>query len=102
MKPSNDREAISLILDGLTTAGCNVTRVADDTWNPEDQTDVTTVAEAVDLVCGVDEAVVYLDLPDGAETHIYFVLGNDPEEVASDYGVSLSPYIDPIVNPWWE
>ena len=105
MKPSNDREAITLILDGLTEKGCKVTQVADDTWNPDDLTDVSTVAEAVDLVCGVDEAVVYLDLPEGDEnksSFIYFVLGNDPEEVACDHGVNLSRYIDPIVNPWWE
>lgn len=105
MKPSNDREAVTLILNGLTEKGCKVTEVCEDTWNRDDLTPVNSVQEAVDLVTGVDEAVVYLDLPTGAErdsTFIYFVLGNDPEEVACDYGVSLSPYIDPIVNPWWE
>lgn len=104
MKPSNDKEAITLILKGLTKAGCKVTSVCEDSWNPNDLTAVSSVTEAVDMVTRVDEAVVYLDLPEGAEresTFIYFVLGNDPEEVACDYGVSLSPYIDPIVEPWW-
>lgn len=104
MKPSNDREAITLILEGLEKVGCKVTKVADDTWCPNELTGVSNVAEAVDLVCGVDEAVVYLDMPADAkreESFIFFVLGNDPEEVACDYGVSLMPYIDPIVNPWW-
>lgn len=104
MKPSNDREAITLILEGLTKAGCKVTEVCDDTWNKDVLTTVDSIEEAVNLVTGVDEAVVYLDLPAGAEresTFIYFVLGNEPEEVACDHGVSLSPYIDPIVTPWW-
>ncbi len=102
VKPSNDREAVTLILEGLTKVGCKVTEVADDTWNPDDLTQVSTVAEAVDLVMGVDEAHVYLDLPNGKSSFIYFVLGNDPEEVACDHGVNLSEFIDPIVEPWWE
>jgi hypothetical protein len=104
MKPSTDREAITLILEGLEAKGCKVTQVADDTWNPDELTTVNSVSEAVDLVTGVDEAVVYLDLPEGAErdqTFAFFVLGNDPEEVLNDHGVSLSPYVDPIVEPWW-
>lgn len=104
MKPSNDREAITLILNGLTEAGCKVVSVCEDSWSPNDLTPVSSVEQAVELVTGVDEAVVYLTLPPGAtreSTFIFFVLGNDPEEVACDYGVSLSPYIDPIVDPWW-
>ncbi len=101
MKPSNDREAITLILDGLTNVGCKVTSVGDDTWNPEETQEVSSVQEAVDLVTNVDEAIVYVDLPDGRTSFIFFVLGNDPEEVACDHGVNLSEYIDPIVRPWW-
>ncbi len=101
MKPSNDREAITLILDGLTNVGCKVTSVGDDTWNPEETQEVSSVQEAVDLVTNVDEAIVYVDLPDGRTSFIFFVLGNDPEEVACDHGVNFSEYIDPIVRPWW-
>lgn len=101
MRPSNDREAVTLILDGLTSLGMKVTSVCDDTWNPNETTDVSTVAEAVDLVMGVDEATVYITNLDGKESFIYFVLGNDPEEVACDYGVSLDPHLSNIVDPWW-
>lgn len=101
MRPSNDREAITLILKGLTEVGCKVTEVCDDTYCPEELTPVNSIEEAVDLVTGVDEAVAYLDLPDGRSSFIYFVLGNDPEEVACDHGVNLSEFIDPIVEPWW-
>lgn len=102
MKPSNDREAVTLILSGLTAKGCTVTDVMDDTWCPDELTPVTTVAEAVDLVMGVDDSYVYLNMPDGSPNWIRFVNGNEPEEVACDYGVSLSPFIDPITCPWWE
>lgn len=27
--------------------------------------------------------------------------GNDPDEVVCDYGVSLSPVIDPLTESWW-
>lgn len=101
MKPSNDREAMQLILDGITARGCKVTQVCQDNWNPDELENVTTTTEAVDLVMEVDEAVVYVDLPDGTTTWIFFVLGNCPEEVACDHGVNLSEYIDPIVHPWW-
>ena len=103
MRPSNDREAMTLILDGIEKRGCKVRQVQQDSWNPEELDDVETVKEAVDLVMEVDEAVVFVDLPGGdASTWIFFVLGNSPEEVACDHGVSLSEYIDPITRCWWE
>lgn len=101
MKPTNDKEAITLILDGLIAAGCKPVNV----WDGEELTPVTNTEEAVPVICNLDEAVLNLVLPADADrtgSHIYFVLGNEPEEVACDYGVSLSPYLDPIVNPWWE
>lgn len=108
MKPSNDREAITLILNGLAEKGWITYMVQDDTWNPdpEENTRVNTVAEAVDVVMGVDEAFVYLtrDLDtvnEGPDAYIYFVLGNEPEEVAADMTTNLSPDIDPIIDPWW-
>lgn len=106
MKPSNDREAISLILSGMVEAGCIITGVVDDTWNMSDVTEASAPEEATDLVTAVDEAYVYLtapvDTPLGP-THgwVRFVLGNDPEEVAADYTVSLSKFLEPIVRPWW-
>lgn len=105
MKPSNDHEAMTLILQGLEDRGCKVTHVIEDNWNPDDVTPVSSIKEAVELLDNLDEGVVWIDLPSGGErenSFIFFVLGNDPEEVACDYGVSLSPYIDPIVDPWWE
>jgi hypothetical protein len=104
MKPSNDREAISLIIDGLIERGCKPTASRD---GDSEDLPYTDKESALDWLTSCDESVLFVDLPldaasEHTSSHIYFVLGNDPEEVACDYGVSLSPYLDPITNPWWE
>jgi hypothetical protein len=99
MRPSNDREAITLILEGLVNAGHTITAVIDDTWNKDEKTYTSDVTEAVSLCTGVDEAFVLLD---NESQWIYFVLGNDPEEVASNYTVGLDPDLSNIVDPWWD
>jgi hypothetical protein len=49
-----------------------------------------------------DDGYLLVTLPDGTSTsHVYFVYGNDPEEVACDYGVSLEPVIGPLTESWW-
>lgn len=102
MKPSTDKEAITLILTGLTDAGWTVTEVADDTWNTDERTKVYDIGTAVDMVMEVDEAYVFLDGPNPRGQYIYFVLGNDPEEVAADYTIGLDPHLSNITDPWWE
>ena len=49
-----------------------------------------------------DDSTLYVRLPDGTESFIYFVLGNEPEEVICDHGVSLSPVLDPLTSAWWD
>ena|SRR3982751_2756956 len=104
MKPSNDREAVTLILQGLEAEGWNTYMVQDDTYDrdPANNSKVDNVAQAVDLVMGVDEAFVYLlRKDDGRQGYIYFVLGNEPEEVACDYTTNLDPELNNITDPWW-
>lgn len=101
-KPSSDRAAISRIIDGLIERGCTPTMSRD---GENEDLPYTSKKEALDWLTSCDEGVLFVDLPEGAErssSFIYFVLGNSPEEVACDYGVALSPYLDPIINPWWE
>lgn len=97
MKPSNDREAISLIIDGLIERGCTptVSRDGENEDLPYNDKD-----EALDWLTSCDESVLFVDLPNGQESYIYFVLGNSPEEVASNGAVSIEPYLDPITKPW--
>lgn len=98
MKPSNDREAISLIIDGLIERGCTptVSRDGENEDLPYNDKD-----EALDWLTSCDESVLFVDLPNGQESYVYFVLGNSPEEVASNGDVSIEPYLDPITEPWW-
>ena len=98
MKPSNDREAITLILEGLIERGCEIILSID---GEREQLPFTDVTSAVAWVTSCDDGSVWVNTPDGQESFVYFVLGNDPEEVACDHGVNLSQYIDPIVEPWW-
>lgn len=108
MKPSNDTEAITLILQGLADKGWRCYMVQDDTWNsdPADNVMISTIEQAVEVCTGVDEAFAYFlhgdDVADdGPSAWIHFVLGNDPEEVASNYTTNMDPDLDNIVKPWW-
>lgn len=104
MKPSNDREAVSLIIDGLIERKVTI-RTARDGEN-EDMDWNGDKEEFLDHLMSCDEGVMFVTIPEADEgtghSFLYLVYGNDPEEVVCDHGVSLSPYLDPIVNPWWE
>jgi|SRR5690606_5985257 len=105
MKPSSDREAITLIIEGLIERGVTPTLCRD---GDSQDTPFTDVDSAVDWLTSCDESVLFVDLPEPdpasgiGSSYVYFVLGNDPEEVACDFGVSMSPYLDPIIDPWWK
>lgn len=98
MKPSNDREAISLIIDGLIERGCVITNVWD---GAQEKLPYTDKDEAVDWLTSCDDSTMEVTTPEGQESWVYFVLGNEPEEVACDMGVNILPYLDPITEPWW-
>lgn len=100
MKPSNDREAISLIIDGLIEKGLTI-RTARDGEN-DDMKWNGNKKEFLDHLMSCDEGVMFVGLPDGERKgYVYFVFGNDPEEVASDFTVNLEEYLNPIIDPWW-
>lgn len=108
MIPQNDREAISLIIDGLIAKGVKPTMSRDGAGEDLPYTDKDS---ALDWLTSCDDSVLFVSLPEGyvdpeqpevKSSHIYFVLGNEPIEVACDSGVTLSPFLDPIVNPWWD
>jgi hypothetical protein len=98
MKPSNDREAVTLILTGMQDAGWTITKV-------NDGEEVYPVNNAVDKAVGhvmdVDMAHVFLVSSEGVKGWVWFVLGNDPEEVAADYTLTLDPDLSAITDPWW-
>jgi len=98
MKPSNDREAITLILEGLVKTGHTLVETDDG----EEVIPTPTVEDAVEAVTAVDMATVVMRTPAGERRWVWFVQGNEPEEVAADYTVGLDPDLSNIVDPWWE
>lgn len=51
-------------------------------------------------VMSCDDGYLLVTLPNGSTSHVYFVFGNDPEEVICDHGVSLSPVLDLLTESW--
>ena len=96
--PSTDRAAATAIIRGVINAGWRLDRVNDG----DDVIPVTTVTQALDAIFAVDMAHLFVQHPaTDAVGWIWFVLGNEPEEVACDHTVNLSPAIDPITDKWW-
>jgi hypothetical protein len=98
--PSSDRAAIRQVIRALRKAGYTLPGGHNGeepvTFEPDASED-TILAEM--MAC--DDSTLYTVAPDGYESHVYFVLGNDPEEVVCDHGVSLSPILDPLTESWW-
>ena len=111
--PSSDSAAIRQTIRALKAAGVTPTYVEYGGGDGEDITPETTEQQIIDAVMAVDDAYLIVDLPaslwheahpghpGGKTSHIRFVMGNDPEEVICDHGVSLSPVLDPLTESWW-
>lgn len=96
--PSSDKAAATQIIRGLIHDGWRLDRV----YDGGEDIDVTTVTQALDAIFAVDMAHLHVKHRDTGKTGwVWFVLGNDPEEVAADYTVNLSDAIDPITEKWW-
>lgn len=96
--PTSDRAAIKKIINGLIQRGVTIDTARD---GANEDLAHTKMKDTLDWLTSCDESVLFVTGPEGEKGHIYFVLGNDPEEVACDYTVNLSDYIDPIIEPWW-
>lgn len=97
--PTTDRAAATAIIRAVIHAGWRLDRVNDG----GDVIPVTTVREALEAIFAVDMAHLFVQHPEtDAVGWIWFVLGNDPEEVAADHTVNLSPAIDPLTDAWWD
>lgn len=104
--PKDDKSAIRLIIRAVRAAGWDLECVDD----REEEVKVKTEQEALDAITAVDEAFLVLtrlDKQPGSlvklktRGHIFFVLGNDPEEVACDYTTNLESAIGPLVESWF-
>lgn len=96
--PSSDTAAIRQIIRALRAADYPL----DSVWDGEESVEVSTEAEAIEAITAVDQAHLYVKTPNrGILGWVFFVLGNDPEEVAADWTVNLSPVLDPLTESWW-
>lgn len=101
--PSSDKAAIRQVIRALRKAGYTLTGGHDG----EDFFEVKPDASEDELIGNLmacDSSTLHTWKADAEpkNSHVYFVLGNDPEEVVCDHGVSLSPVLDPLTEGWWE
>lgn len=95
--PESDSAAIRQIIRALRAAGWQLGQVEDG----GETFDVKTEQEAIDGITAVDEAWLHVQHTDGRTGYVFFVMGNEPFEVANDYTVNLSDAIDPLTEGWW-
>lgn len=96
--PKDDRDGVLQTFRALIAAGWTEPSV----WDGEEETRVTTEAQAADIVMSVDQAHLHVKGPLGSQGWVFFVLGNDPDEVICDHTVNLSEVLDPLTQGWFE
>jgi hypothetical protein len=100
--PSSDRAAIRQIVRALRKAGYTLTGGHDGEDFFEVAADVSEDVLIDQYLTVCDSSTLHTWKDGEGNSHVLFVLGNDPEEVAADWGVSLSPILDPLTESWWD
>jgi len=99
--PKTDEAGIRQTVRALRNAGYVLVHVED---GGDDPVPVSTEQDAVDAITAVDDAYLVVRPKDADDdmpgSWVRFVLGNDPEEVICDHGVSLSHVLDPLMERW--
>lgn len=95
--PSTDRAAVIAIIRAVKAAGW----VLDYVYDSEDNVAVENREDmALDAIFAVDEAFLHVNRTGGLTGWVYFVLGNEPFEVAADYTINLEPALGPLYERW--
>lgn len=94
--PSSDSAGIRQVIRTLKADKWEL----DSVWDGEESIPVTTETAAVDGVMAVDMAHIYFKR-DGEQGWVYFVLGNEPDEVVNDYTTNLDPALTTLTNSWY-
>lgn len=100
--PSSDKAGIRQVIRALRAAGYTITGGHDG----DDFFEVASIASEdliIEHLTACDDSTLHTYKADEEQknSHVYFVLGNDPEEVVCDYGVSLEPVLGPLTESWW-
>lgn len=98
--PSSDTAGIRQTIHALRDAGWELDFVCDG----EEDIPITDENKAIADLTAVDQS--YLNVKrtrDGQEVtgHVFFVLGNDPDEVICDYTTNLDPTISDLQRSWF-
>lgn len=102
--PSTDRIAVSRVINAAVKGGWVLDYVND----YEEHLPVANKTEALNAVMAVDMAYLHvkrfertksgaLDLQTG---YVWFVLGNEPYEVAADYTINLEDALKGLFDEW--
>ena len=93
--PSTDAAAMRHIIRALRADDWTLVKVFDG----EEDVPVTNESEAIEAITAVDDA--YLFVKRGEESGwVFFVLGNEPLEVACNYTTNLTA-VDRVTREWW-
>lgn len=100
--PESDKAGVRQTIRALRKANHVITAVEDGASEVHQFAPGASEDAIIAEVMSCDDGYLLVTLPDGTTTsHVYFVFGNDPEEVICDHGVSLSPVLDPLMQSWW-
>jgi hypothetical protein len=94
--PSSDSAAIRQIIRALIDAGYEL----DSVDNGGVIEPVINSIEAMEEITSVDSAWLFVKDSKGEDHGVFFVLGNSPEEVASDWNTSIDHVMSPLLDKW--
>ena len=100
--PSSDKAAIRQVIRALRKAGYTLTGGHDGEEEFEVPADISEDKLINDYLTVCDDSYLYTWKDGEGNSHVYFVLGNDPEEVVCDHGMSLEPVLGPLTESWWD
>lgn len=95
--PTSDKAGVRQTYRTIKNAGLRVV-VVDGAG--EEFHNLTTEDEVIAEVMSCDDGYFIVFDGDQRIGFIWFVFGNDPEEVICDYATSLSYLIDPLTDGW--
>jgi hypothetical protein len=95
--PTSDKAGIRQTIRALRNGGWEL----DSVWDGEESIPVTNESEAINAIMALDMAHLYFKHDESEYGFVYFVLGNEPDEVINDYTVNLSSVIEPMTDVWY-
>ena len=93
--PTSDRGGMQQVIRAMRADGWEI----DSAWDGEESLESPNETAAIDWVMACDQGHIYFRK--GDETGwVFFVLGNEPEEVVNDYTVNLTA-VDALTSSWY-